>query len=286
MSTHFSCVLKQTRVIAASAMILMIFYFCFACHRICTGSCEPTLLVGDNVLINKIIYWFYAPQRGEIVACNDPESKKSLHIKRIIGLPGDTIEGRLEEGRPTIYLNGIKLNEPYLNCYPLIKLKKEVGLIPIKRWWRVTIPDILRKKSKYVFCSFDPSKPYIHQPYYSLSKNEIVLHPITQQPQMRQPHTPSSSIDFDNASFLASVDNFGPYRIPEGNYWVMGDNRLNSRDSRYWGYLPREFIRGRVTCILSSVDSFNTMWLFDFARYPITFITTKIRWSRFCMRIQ
>ena len=254
-----------------------------------TGACQPTLLVGDRVWVNKLIYKIYPIKRGDLIMFDDPESTYTLgrsnQIKRVIAIPGDLIEGRLEEGKPAVYLNGTKCVEPYLNQFPLIRLKKEIGLIAAKRFWHITVPCCMRKASKYVLCSYDQTKSVDAQPFYTMTNEEVVQHPVTHTPQLSQPFTPSSAIDFDNAPFLCTVDIFGPCRVPEGHYWVMGDNRQHSRDSRYWGLLDEHYIRGRVSCILMSIDSHNPTWLFDVCKNPITFFKHHIRWPRFLKRV-
>lgn len=263
-----------------------------------TGACEPHLLVGDRVWINKLVYKFFSPSRGEMIAFDDPEfeydatslfrslwqhtlGRPHVQVKRIIALPGDVIEGRIEEGRPVLYLNNKKLDEPYVNNFPLIQLHKELGLFQAKRFHRFSVPLCLRKRTRKVLCSFDPNRPFAQQPFYTMSQTEAIIHPLTNQPQLIQPHTPCSAVDFGHPDFFYSVDIFGPLRIPEGNYWVMGDNRQNSRDSRYWGLLPTRCIKGRVSCILTSIDYHNATWIIDLIQHPIDFFTQHIRFARF-----
>lgn len=126
-----------------------------------SGSMEPTLQVGDKILVNKLSYDFHAVHRGDIVVFrrppNDPEPAIKDLVKRVIGLPGETISASGGE----VYIDGRPLPEPWL--------PKGV-----------------------------------------------------------------------------TTANFGPVHIPRGEYFVMGDNRGDSADSRVFGPIPKSLIVGRV----------------------------------------
>lgn len=109
-----------------------------------TGSMETTIMAGSRVLINRLSYVAGEPERGDIIAFYFPDDKSEKYLKRIIGLPGDKIEGT----RGGIYVNDVLLEESYI--------KEEIN------------------------------------------------------------------------------EDFGPYYVPEQSYFVMGDNRNNSEDSRFW----------------------------------------------------
>lgn len=126
-----------------------------------SGSMEPTLQINDRLIIDKISYNFRQPQRGDIVVFSPTEALKQQNfkdafIKRVIGLPGETVE--VKGGR--VYVNGQALREQYIE----------------------------------------------EEPEYS----------------------------------------YGPVTVPEDNYLVLGDNRNNSYDSHYWGFVPRQNIIGRA----------------------------------------
>ncbi|MEQ9355816.1 signal peptidase I [Coleofasciculus chthonoplastes] len=126
-----------------------------------SGSMEPTLQINDRLIIDKISYNFRQPQRGDIVVFSPTDALKQQNfkdafIKRVIGLPGETVE--VKGGR--VYVNDQALREQYIE----------------------------------------------EEPEYS----------------------------------------YGPVTVPEDNYLVLGDNRNNSYDSHYWGFVPRDKIIGRA----------------------------------------
>jgi signal peptidase I len=174
------------------AVILALFVRTWAVQafKIPTGSMENNLLIGDHLLVNKFVF---APtlggaeravlpmrdiHRGDIVVFKYPDEPERDFIKRVIGLPGDTVELRNKK----VFINGQGLDEPYVHF-----------LEPAHDAQEVT--------------SFDVRERY------------------------------------------------GPVQVPAEHYFVMGDNRDNSQDSRYWGYLPRGYIKGKALMIYWSFDT-------------------------------
>jgi signal peptidase I len=172
------------------AVILALFVRTWAVQafKIPTGSMENNLLIGDHLLVNKFVF---GPASGErvllpmrdirrqdIVVFKYPDEPERDFIKRVIGLPGETVELRNKK----VYINGQPLDEPYVHF-----------LEPASHSQEIT--------------SFDVRERY------------------------------------------------GPVRVPDGQYFVMGDNRDNSQDSRYWGFLPRSYIKGRALMIYWSFDT-------------------------------
>src|SRR3989338_4032342 len=112
----------------------------YGLYKVPTGSMETTLLIGESFVSDKFTYNFLrSPKRGEIIAFNEPESTRFHYsknplinwwqryvwgpenwTKRVIGLPGEHIQGKIEDGHPVVYINGEKFDEPYLNKYPLV----------------------------------------------------------------------------------------------------------------------------------------------------------------------
>ncbi len=271
----------------------------FSLYHVPTGSAEPTILVGDRLWGNKTAYFFSDVKRGDYVILDNPEqgydernyltylwSKyvglsipflgiKSGPInvtKRVIAVPGDTIEGRIEDGKTVIYLNGAKLDEPYVNRLPLIYTRKTTGVLPA--WLPLTIP-FLSQETKKVRYTYDPAKPFDQQPYYQLNANEVITYPGTGSPVLWQPFSPSAG------DFGTTIDRFGPFTVPQDMYWMMGDSRKNSRDCRSLGYFHKKYIHGRVSFIMYSIDSEEPLWLFEFIKHPISFWTQNVRWNRF-----
>ena len=174
-----------------------------------TGSMNPTILEGDLIFVNKIAYdlripltmhrlarWS-DPVRGDIVICFSPEDGVRL-VKRVIGLPGETIEMRSN----TLFING-----------------ESVGYTKISRKYT----DVSSGKRR-VECVL------------AVEDLDGVTHTVMRIPSVR------------------SIRNFGPVTVPQGSYFVLGDNRDSSRDSRYFGFVDRELIVGEAKGVIGSFD--------------------------------
>jgi len=187
-----------------------------------SGSMQPTILVGDRVLVNKLAYdlkvpfttWHIAewskPQRGDIVVFFSPKDGTRL-VKRVIGLPGDTIE--LRKGQ--LIINDQPVD--YTTLEPAVSRQ---------------LPDPERAHGLFATEQL-PAHPH-------------AVMAISGAPAMRT---------------------FGPVPVSADHYFMMGDNRDNSFDSRYFGAVDRRQIVGRTSSVVLSLDKSN-YWL------P--------RWSRTC----
>src|SRR5882762_855782 len=165
-----------------------------------TGSMKPTILEGDRVFVNKLAYDFKVPfttvhlaewsnpQRGEIVVFYSPYDGKRL-VKRVIGLPGDTIELRSN----TLIINGQPVEYTSIN------------------------KELLR----------------------DVAPSDLATHHFTTEKLPGQTHAV--------AAFPAvqARRDFGSYQVPDGKYFMMGDNRDDSFDSRYYGPVERQQILDR-----------------------------------------
>lgn len=188
---------------------------------ITSGSMEPTLLAGDFIFVNKAalgsrvpftdirIPGYSEPRRGEILVFDPPHEDTLIVIKRLIGVPGDTLEMRDK----TLYLNGQPQDEPYV-----LHTDDEPDFSAGEMLWqRESLVGGLR----------------------------------------------------DN--YLPTRDTWGPLVIPEDRYFMLGDNRDQSLDSRVWGLLERWRFEGRIIVRYFSYnrDSYR----------PFPFLR-EIRWSR------
>ena len=186
-----------------------------------TGSMKPTILEGDRVFVNKLAYDLKVPfttlhlaewsnpQRGDIVVFFSPHDGQRL-VKRVIGLPGDTIE---------LQNNVIILNGQPVEYEPLAK-EFLPHLAPADREGRVFATEQLPGQA------------------HAVAGNPAV-------PARRS---------------------FAPYRVPEGHYFMMGDNRDDSFDSRYYGPVNRKEIIGRATAVVLSFDK-QHYWLPRWQRF-------------------
>ncbi len=295
-------------VIFAGSLVFIIRTYIFGLYHVPTGSAEPTILVGDRLWGNKMIYYFNKIKQGDSVIFDNPKfiyDKSSLlnsfwqkyvgfpipllglgvgpdnWVKRVVAIPGDVIEGRIEDDKTVIYRNGKKINETgHVNPYPLICLKKSVGFLPFNHIGMFSIPSFLVNCKKLVFYTYDFSKSFDDQPFYSMS-NKDVRRDVDNNLILKYAYSPSYIYDYNTGDIEGSVDNFGPIRIPEGKYWVMGDSRKNSEDSRFWGLLDESLIHGRASFIIYSVDSEEVLWIFELLKHPIDFWMKSVRWNRF-----
>jgi signal peptidase I len=180
----------------AIVLFLVLRAFFVEGYRIPSGSMERTLLVGDFLLVNKLAYGaevpFSArhlppleiPRRRDIIVFRWPVDHRTNFIKRVVGLPGDTLTMR--DG--LLFVNGVRQVEPY-----------------------VVRSDTADPADE----EFEWQRRYLVPGVAS----EDAEHP--------------------------SRNNWGPLVVPQQSYFVLGDNRDNSSDSRYWGFVPAALIEGR-----------------------------------------
>jgi len=151
----------------AIILALIVRTFLLGNFKIPTGSMRPTLVEGDRIFANKLLYRFREPARGDVVIFKFPQDTKRDFIKRLIAKPGDTV--RITQ-RGEILVNGEVLEGPGIS-----------------------------------------NNFYYNRGVFGESGEDIV--------------------------------------VPEGNFYMLGDNSGSSRDSRYWGFVPEEYIVGRAICI-------------------------------------
>ena len=284
-------------IIITGSLIFVLKTFVFGTYYVPSGSAEHTILVGDRIWANKLAYYYDKIQYGDCVIFDEPrfvyDTQNSINrmwqkyiglpipllglsegpvnvIKRVIACPGDYIEGRSEDGKAVLYRNDVKIEEPYLNEFPLILARRSSGFIdlgplaqfPIISWFNY-------QQHHPVFYSYDPRRSLSNQQFYCFAPHEIVIHPQTQKPIFKQPY------------YAEPQDVFPRMQLPPGKYWVMGDSRKNSGDSRVFGFLDESLICGRALFIMYSVDSVEAFWPLELLKHPLEFFTHRVRWSRF-----
>jgi signal peptidase I, bacterial type len=181
-------------ILLAIVIAFFIRTFVIQAYKIPSGSMKPTLLIGDHILVSKFNYGIKlpfirstlipvgSPKRGDILVFIYPEDRSKDFIKRLIGVPGDTVEIRDKQ----ILLNG----QP----------------------WKET---------------------------HGVHSDSLII-PGAVQPR----------------------DNFGPVKVPEGSLFVMGDNRDESYDSRFWGFVPMKDVLGKALIIYWSwnQEEYGVRW--------------------------
>jgi len=152
-------------LISAFVLALIVLTFIGRAFKIPSSSMYPTLQPRDRIFVNRFVYRFSMPERGDIIVFIYPEDNSRDFIKRVIGLPGETVE--IRDGH--IFIDGEKINNPFpiaMNSY------------------------------------------YNHGSY---GRGEV--------------------------------------KVPEDEYFVLGDNSRNSKDSRYWGFVPSKNLKGKAFLI-------------------------------------
>jgi signal peptidase I len=200
-----SALVEWAKSILFAAVLFLVFRtFLIQTFVITSGSMENTLLVGDFLLVNRAaigsripltdirIPGYSDPERGDILVFDPPHEEDLKLVKRLIGMPGDTLEMRDK----VLYLNGDAREEPYV-------VITEYG------------------------DQFDNSMMW------------------------QRDHLVES---VSSADYRPSRDNWGPIVIPEEHYFMLGDNRDTSLDSRYWGLLEAWRLEGRAVAIYFSYD--------------------------------
>jgi len=186
--------------------------------KIPSGSMIPTLHVGDFILVNKFTYGIRLPiinqkiieinnpQRGDVMVFHYPENPAVDYIKRVIGVPGDVITYRGKQ----LLVNGA----------------------------------VQEQKSEGEYNYVDNGLSFVHTNRYSENLTGH-RHPILLNPEVQGLHLDSVA-EFPLRDQCSYSQDEMRCTVPAGHYFMMGDNRDNSRDSRYWGFVPDKMIVGKA----------------------------------------
>lgn len=213
----------------ALLLFLVLRAFLVEAFKIPSGSMEGTLLVGDFLLVNKLVYGaevpftgkrlpaIRRPANGDVIVFQWPDNLNVNMVKRLVGVAGDTVA--MKDG--VLIRNGQRLTERY---------------------------------TRHIDPKSDPAADEFHWQRGFLTKSA----------RGRRPYRPSRN-------------NWGPLIVPPLHYFVLGDNRDNSLDSRYWGFVPDSLVRGSPLIVYYSYvpDSSTSLdWL------------KHVRWKRLFSRVE
>lgn len=269
-------VLREYFESAVVTLVMALFGMTFIVQavKVPTGSMKNTIWIQDHLLVNKFIFgpdnWKIPlfPEReirrGDIVVFKFPKTPETNFVKRVIGLPGDTVE--YDSRSNTVYINGQPLPERRVYVEPQYNNDDASQLVPAR-----TDPDAqgaqwtvyyYQNEHDSVAATFsdDSTKYATRQPFKVPVKGEPVPDEIRSDPQLQR---------------IYDVDNDGKYDTDQ--YFCMGDNRDNSLDSRFWGTVPRNSIVGHAMFVYWSIDRNNEG---GGGSNPILDFFTKSRWSR------
>ncbi|HVF91131.1 MAG TPA: signal peptidase I [Blastocatellia bacterium] len=260
---------------AVVTLIMALFGMTFIVQavKVPTGSMKNTILIQDHLLVNKFIFGSHegldlpifpsrSIRRGDVIVFKYPEKPEVNYVKRVIGLPGETIEFNNSTHR--VFIDGQELPEHRVYVQDEIgsgskplQTERDAGAPPGAAW----IVYYQEEEGSAAAVYRDDSARYaVKQPFRVPMKGDPVPDEIR-----------------NNSSLQKVYDANGDGKYDSDQYFAMGDNRDDSEDSRYWGSVPRGNIVGRAMFVYWSIDRDQE------AEGSSNFLTdffTKSRWSR------
>jgi len=210
-----------------------------------TGSMEKTILIGDHVFLNKLLYGPRFPytslrlptvktvKRLEIVAFRYPRNPSTMFVKRSIGLSGDVVKIVNRK----VYVNGERIDEPYVQY-------QYSSVFPLRDNFPPSVEELATLPAAW---GLDPG--WAHEMPQFIQKDGL--------------------------------------HVPPGYLFVMGDNRDNSLDSRFWGFVPEDYVVGEPLFVYWSYDAPSKDWIAEDLQDRVSFnlsiawnFLRKTRWSR------
>lgn len=249
-----------------------------------SSSMEPTLVVHDHIVVQKFSYgirspfgegWLYnfkKPQRGDVIVFRYPENKKVFFIKRLIGLPGDKVI--VQNGQITV--NGLP--------WTLIPTEDD-GVVDNAdyNYFIETVPDN-EKIKQYKEQNIEKSVLSTDkEDLTKLTPEEIQLRfekqlQTDQNKELREIESTDHFVRF--RADLQHVDRVAKeFVVPKNSYFVMGDNRDESHDSRFWGFVPHKLLVGKAVRVWLSCSA-------TLENAPMICDPTKMRMDRIYKKVQ
>lgn len=239
-------------------LVFMIRSFIFEPFQIPSGSMMPTLLVGDFIVVEKFSYGIKDPitqttlvetghpKRGDIVVFKYPLNPSLDYIKRVVGLPGDRICYDMFNKHVTI--QPCCIDEQ--NCTMTIPITySDVTLSNFVQTFNVTGTG--KFNSSFLQIPLDRK---VNDGIRLMQCKELlgeVVHDIMMMPGQQ---------DSFEVYYQQQGKSLAEWTVPPGEYFVMGDNRDNSADSRYWGFVPEKNLVGKAKAIWMSVEKQANQW--------------------------
>ncbi|CAL4042643.1 Signal peptidase I [Buchnera aphidicola (Takecallis arundicolens)] len=252
-----SCKLKNIKSLFPILLLVFIIRcFFYEPFYIPSESMMPTLLPGDYIIVKKYFYGiknpitnnilvkYHSPKRGDIIALKDPKNSRKNFVKRIIGLPGDKVVYDSINKILTIYsnYNTIKNNKK-ISFKQYVFEKYNTNSVVENKKMQETVSDVEKFNSNDNILNYNCMiyKEILDHYKYNI----LISHANKNTPKLY---------------FHQDKQPTGTWIIPPKNYFVLGDNRDNSCDSRYWGFVPENKIIGKVDYIWMSLEKKVGKW--------------------------
>lgn len=211
-------------IIFAIVLALVLRQFVVQAFKIPSGSMEETLLIGDHILVNKFLYHFTSPARFDVIVFKYPWEEDRDFIKRVIALPGDRVQIRDRQ----VYVNDRPLQEPYAQY--TVGPGREANFGPVVVPKKGDTVEIRGEKRLYLNGEMMPlpSERYYPRDHGAAMTGFEVFYGALFPPgtTLQEP--------------------LGPVEVQHNYYFTLGDNRDNSKDSRYWGFVRDARIKGKA----------------------------------------
>ena len=259
---------------AAILIALALRAFVIEAFKIPSSSMYPTLEIGDHIFVNKFIYgvripWtqtkFFEvrkPERGEVIVFMQPCQIDRDYIKRVVAVGGDTVEVRCN----IVYVNGIAVPHKIVQAEAQYEDRNEDS----SEWFTKTVSRYTEFVGEYAYDTYhDPERPARDEEARrgkargdtkDFPQSDRILHNCSNQkdyesrPAANQ--LPGEIIVTDEHPKNACAQQIH-YVVPPNHVFVMGDNRFNSNDSRFWGSVPVENIKGKALFIWLSYSHWD-----------------------------